>query len=126
MLIARPLWIAVAALALAGCNVNEKGQYTTRKLPDTAAATAPTQATQIAVMQGRPDRAFTPIGPLSVTVNKLTAFHPNPTVEDAMQELRSEAAKLGADAVIEAEISGVKIVPQSWGAREATGIAVKY
>jgi len=69
---------------------------------------------------------FVVVGPVDATVGKLTAFHPTPTVAQAEQKLRIEAAELGADAVISASISEVKVCALSWGCRTAEGIAVKF
>ena len=68
--------------------------------------------------------AFTVVGNVNATVGKVTAFHADPTVAQAEQKLRVEAAELGADAVINAEISDVTICALSWGCRKVSGTAV--
>ena len=67
----------------------------------------------------------TKISDLKVSVNKTTAFHPEPTVEHVEQKLREEAAKIGADTVVDTKITGVKVTPFSWGTRVGTGTAVR-
>lgn len=64
------------------------------------------------------------LGELKVTVNKTTAFNADPTVQQVEQKLREDAAKLGASAVVETQISSVKVSPLSWGSRSGTGVAV--
>ncbi len=124
--IAPPL---LAAVLLSACSDFENGQYTT-STPSSVKATA--QATQtrppeeIELFAAAPPQAYTVLGPLKVNVNKLTAFHPNPTVADAEERLRREAAKLGADAVINVSIGEVRVTGMSWGARRATGTAIKF
>jgi hypothetical protein len=68
---------------------------------------------------------FQIVAPVEATVAKVSAFHPNPTVEQAQQKLRVEAAELGADAVINAQIGNVQVCPFSWACRVSTGTAVK-
>ena len=121
--------VVAAVVALGACTVDDKGQYVSR--PPAAAqppavVTSPVAPTQVALLDAAPRRAFTVIKPLKVNVNKLTAFHPNPTEQDARDRLRAEAAALGADAVIDVTVSDIKVTPLSWGARTATGTAIRY
>lgn len=113
-------------LIVAGCGVQD-GQYVTGKttqkdLPEVTVV----EADQIQLFASKPERSFTPITDIKVTVNKLTAFHPNPTEEQARKALREEAARHGADAVVNVVVSDVKIGLTSWGVRNASGTAVKY
>ena len=62
----------------------------------------------------------------NVGLNKLTIFHPDPTREQAAQRLREEAAKLGADAVINVEIGEVGLGLLSWATRDARGQAIRF
>ncbi len=125
------LLAVLATLAIAACDVQD-GQFTTESQASTkpvasAAATAePVQAADVQIFEGAPARAYTTIGPLDISVNKLTAFHPTPTREAAIKRLQETAAKLGADAVINVTVGEVVVVPLSWGARKATGVAVKF
>lgn len=74
-------------------------------------------------LQGRP---YEVLGKVSVSLNKLTIFHPDPTREQAAQRLREEAAKLGADAVINVEIGEVGLGLLSWASRDAEGQAILF
>ena len=121
-----------AVAALAACDVQD-GQYAvpntgSTKATTAAAAAAPAVVAPAAVQifEGTPSQAYTVVGPLDISVNKLTAFHPNPTREAAIARLQEAAAELGADAVINVSVGEVKVVPLSWGARQATGTAVKF
>jgi uncharacterized lipoprotein YajG len=123
-----PILILASCAVLAGCNVNDQGHFTTTG-PDKAAptdATAQTNPAKIQLLTGTPERAYTQLGPIKVTVNKLTAFHPNPSVETVEEAMRKKAAALGADAIIQVDISDIHIAALSWGARTGKGIAVKY
>lgn len=97
---------------------------------ETAAAlqSGPTPVNQIQVVASDTVNSgnFTVIGPVKATVGKLTVLHPNPTVAQAEQKLKIEAAELGAHAVINASISELTVCAFSWGCRNATGTAVKF
>jgi len=66
------------------------------------------------------------MGKIEVTVNKTTAFHPDPTKEIVNAVLQEKAADIGADAVIEVIYIGPRISFASWGTMEGIGTAVKY
>ncbi len=69
-------------------------------------------------------RKYREIGPIEVTVKKLTVFHKSPTAEQANEALKEKAREIGADAVIEVTYdSGVGFT--SWGYIEAKGTGVK-
>jgi hypothetical protein len=113
----------MAALSLSACETWETTNIdrNLRNLPVNEV-----QASQVVLTSAAYDPAHqTRLGDLKVSVNKTTAFHANPTVEQVEQKLREDAAKLGATKVVEAKISEVKISPFSWGSRDGTGIAVK-
>ena len=64
------------------------------------------------------------VGPLTVTLKKLTAFHPNPTKEQVDEALAEKARLLGADTVMGVKYkSGVGFL--TWNYMKATGTAVK-
>lgn len=121
----KTLTVSLGLALLAGCTV-ENGQYTSgAPRPDTAPAVAVAPA-DVQLIAGTPSFAYEEIEELSVSVNKLTAFHPAPTEEDAREALRKAAAELGANAVINVEITEPRVTPLSWGARKATGIAIRH
>lgn len=72
------------------------------------------------------DRKYVVLGDVEVTVNKTTLFHPDPTREMVQQELRAEAAKLGADAVILVRYGTLGISAFSWGSLDGRGRAVRF
>ena len=72
------------------------------------------------------DRKYSPLGDINVTVNKTTVFHPNPTREMVNQKLKEEAAKLGADAVIQVRYGTVGVSFMSWGSLDGKGRAIKF
>lgn len=121
----------LTTLAIAGCDVQD-GQFTTESpastKPAVSAVTAavPVKAADVQIFEGTPTRAYTTLGPINISVNKITAFHPTPTREAALKRVQETAAKLGADAVINVTVGEVQITPLSWGARKATGVAVKF
>ena len=123
----KPL-LALPLLALVACG--DAMTYPMELEPEaaTAAGTSGTPVDEITLTDedtingGR----FTVLGPVEATIGKLTAFHPSPTVAQAEQKIRIEAAELGADAVINMRIEDVRICALSWGCRQASGTAVKY
>jgi len=72
------------------------------------------------------NRPYTKLGDISVTVNKTTVFHSDPTEEKIDEALREEAAELGANAVILVKYGEVKVTGMSWGSRDGSGKAVKF
>jgi uncharacterized protein YbjQ (UPF0145 family) len=72
------------------------------------------------------DRKYESLGDISVTVNKTTAFHPNPTQELVNDKLREKAAEMGADAVVLVRYGSVGISLMSWGSLEGKGRAIKF
>jgi len=84
------------------------------------------RAKGIEILEGRPERTFDVLAEISVTVSKNTAFDPTPTRAKAANQLRLEAVKLGADAVMEVVYDGPKVTLMSWGAIEANGKAIKF
>ena len=72
------------------------------------------------------DRKYESLGDISVTVNKTTAFHPNPTPELVNEKLREKAAEMGADAVVLVRYGSVGISLMSWGSLEGKGRAIKF
>ena len=72
------------------------------------------------------DRKYSSLGDINVTVNKTTVFHPNPTREMVNQKLKEEAAKLGADAVIQVRYGTVGVSFMSWGSLDGKGRAIKF
>lgn len=72
------------------------------------------------------ERRYESLGDISVTVNKTTVFHPDPTREMVTRKLQERAAKLGADAIIFATYGRVAVSLMSWGSMEGRGRAIHY
>lgn len=73
---------------------------------------------------GLQGRKFREIGPIEVSIKKLTAFHADPTREHANEALSEKARIIGADAVINVTYkSGVGFT--TWGYIDANGTGVK-
>ncbi len=119
-------------LATAGCGPTwssaEISPSTTGTATGTATARAPKSPAQVTLTEGDVSarRKYIDLGEISVTVNKTTIFHPDPTRELVNQALREEAAKLGADAVTQVRYGTVGISFLSWGSLDGRGRAIAY
>lgn len=71
------------------------------------------------------DRKYSTIGPIEVSVKKLTVFHEAPTQEQADHALMDRVRAMNADAVINVtDTSGIGFT--TWGYIDAKGTAVKF
>jgi uncharacterized protein YbjQ (UPF0145 family) len=69
------------------------------------------------------EQKYKVIGPIEVSVKKLTVFHDDPTKEQANAALREKARAIGANAVIKVTYeSGVGLM--TWGYMDAKGTGV--
>lgn len=116
-------FVAVAIATSAGCAAY-RVDSNVEEVPAPAASTAP--AAQVLLSEGNlPGRKYSAIGPIEVSVKKLTVFHANPTKEQANEALIAKAKVLGADAVINITYeSGIGFT--TWGYIDAKGTAVKF
>lgn len=110
---------ALAATVLSGC-----ATYRT----DSNIASGPTSAVSskadVLITEGVPDKKYKVIGPIEVSVKKLTIFHDDPTKEQANKALVEKARVIGADAVIKVTYeSGIGFT--TWGYIDAKGTGVK-
>jgi hypothetical protein len=82
--------------------------------------------TKVLITEGSiPDRKHTDIGPIEVTVKKLTVFNKDPTKEMVNEALTEKARAIGADAVINVIYkSGVGFT--TWGYMDGKGTGVKF
>lgn len=81
--------------------------------------------TNILITEGVPDKKYKEIGSIEISIKKLTAFHKDPTKEQADAALTEKAKIIGADAVIKTTYkSGVGLT--TWGYIDASGIGVKF
>lgn len=113
--------------ALTGCATWSTSSVETPDSAPAPAAAQPKRPHEIRLTESDiPDRKYSSLGDISVTVNKTTVFHPNPTREMVNQKLKEEAAKLGADAVIHVRYGNVGVSALSWGSLEGKGRAIKF
>lgn len=115
--------ITLCTLVLSSC---ETWQTTSVETYEAVNKSNPVDAAAIKLSSNAFDASkYIKLKELSVSVNKTTAFHPDPSIEMVEAELRKEAQKLGANSVVAVEISDVRISAWSWGKRSGSGIAVK-
>ncbi len=80
---------------------------------------------QIEIHTGEPGRAYEPVKDIKVKKGaQPTPFNKRPSEADVNVKLRSKAAGLGADAVINVTYTA-GVIPSSWRGMTATGTAVK-
>lgn len=90
-------------------------------------AVAKTDASQIRVTESDiTDKKYVTLGDVSVSVSKNTIFDSDPTKAMVEEELKKQAAEMGADAVVFARFGSVGISLFSWGVIEGKGRAVKF
>ncbi len=119
--------LACALLLLGACAQGWATSNVAKTTEAGAVARAPTAPDQIQIIEGDiTDRPYKSLGDVSVTVNKVTIFNADPTREMVNQRLRNEAAKLGADAVIQVRYGTVGISPLSWGSLDGKGRAIVF
>lgn len=80
-------------------------------------------ADDIQIFEGPTDQPYTSVGPIKARVGAKTAFSKAPTPDAVNVKLRGEAAKMGANAVINVQYER-GISAMSWKALTATGEAV--
>lgn len=120
---------AALILGLAACGTWATGGIERPKGADTKALEARTETNPADILvteEDITDRAYTVLGDIEVTVNKATIFDRDPTRALIDEELREEAAKVGADAVILVRYGTVGIGFASWGSLDGKGRAVAY
>jgi|GEM_PF-3162721 len=124
----KKLFVVASLLALTACGdaITYPGQLEGQTSDVSQTATTPVDQIQLFESATADGRQFEEIGSVSASVGKPTAFHPSPTVQQAEQKLRIEAAELGADAIVNTSISNVTICALSWGCRNANGTAVRF
>jgi hypothetical protein len=118
--------LALSIVILSGCATWSTGSID-RTDQQEAIANTPTELATIALTEGDiTDRKYVSLGDITVTVNKTTVFHSDPTKEQVNAKLKEEAASLGADAVIFVRYGRGGISPLSWGSLEGKGRAIKF
>lgn len=90
-------------------------------------ANTPTHPDMVIITEGDiKGRSYNIIGDITATVNKPTMFSADPTPNMVAAKLREEAAKIGADAVIQVRLGKVGVTLWSYGSLEGKGRAIKF
>jgi hypothetical protein len=115
----KPGLVAFAVVSAAGC----ASYRVSSNIEPTA---PPASTTEVLISEsGLPGRPFKELGPIEVSVKKLTLFHPDPTKELANAALIEKARSIGADAVINVKYTS-GIGAWTWGYLDANGMGVKF
>lgn len=72
------------------------------------------------------DRPYRVLGEVRASVRKATVFSRAPSQAHVYRELWERAERLQADAVVNARYGDSHITAMSWGARSASGQAIKF
>ena len=72
------------------------------------------------------DRPYRIVGRVETDVRKATIFSRSPSQRHVFRELWERAQRMGADAVVNASYGDARVTALSWGARRASGQAVKF
>ena len=113
-------------ILLSGCATYSSTKFIRAESYETVISDKIIIPSEVVITSDNINKEYTIMGEIEVTVNKTTAFHPDPTKEIVDLALQEKAASIGADAVIEVVYYGPRISFASWGTMEAVGTAVKY
>lgn len=123
----RPVAGTPAAAKAANTPPSSDPTYRPPAEPSVPSAAQPTDPAKIVVTPGDiADRPYRVVAAIKVQVNKTTIFNPSPTRELVDEQLRKEASRIGADAVIKAQYSDVHVTLVSWGTMTGSGDAIKF
>jgi hypothetical protein len=123
------LVVVISFVTTSGC-ASYRTSSNIKSEPTSAVKSEPTSAVssniRAIISEGSlPDRKYKEIGPIEVSVKKLTLFHKDPTKEQANEALIEKARAIGADAVINVTYED-GVGPFTWGYIDAKGIGVKF
>ena len=122
------LAFGIACLAVTGCT--QSGNVTHRAHVFSMEEAADDLVTDPAAIflsnEDLPDRTYQSLGHLRVWVGRVLAVDRAQSEEELNQELRQEAARLGADAVINVRYGNRTVAEAQWLTLDATGTAVKF
>jgi hypothetical protein len=110
---------------ITGCATWSTGEVVNMRAPIEKTAKVEPQAV-IITESDIIEKPYIVLGDISVTVNKTTIFHPDPTKEMVNEKLKEEAVKLGADAILHVRYGTVGISMMSWGSLDGKGRAVQF
>lgn len=118
---ARLLAAAIIVSTTSGC-----ASYRTDSNITSEPASSVKPSANVLISEGSlPNQKYKVLGPIEVSVKKLTIFHKDPTKELANEALAEKARTIGADAVIDVTYkSGVGFT--TWGYIDANGTGVKF
>lgn len=113
------LFVVVVLVTTSGC------AYRTSSNIKSESLSALDPNTHVIISEGNlTDRKYKELGPIEVSIKKLTMFHKDPTKRQANEALTEKARAIGADAVINVTYeSGVGLL--TWGYMDAKGTGVK-
>jgi hypothetical protein len=110
----------IAVTAMTGC-----ASYRTDSNISSEPTPAASSKTTVLILEGVPDKKYKELGPVEVSVKKLTVFHKDPTKEQANEALVEKAKVIGADAVIKVTYkTGIGFT--TWGYMDAMGTGIKF
>lgn len=111
----------LALVLVAGCAAYRVNTKTVDSSPVPLSG-APQQV--LLAQDNLPGRRYVIIGPIQVSVKKLTVFHKDPTREQANEALVEKAREIGASAVINIKYTeGIGMM--TWGYIDAEGTGVR-
>ena len=114
------LLVLIMAAMTSGC-----ASYRTTSNISSESVPAASASTNVIISEDSlPNRKYKEIGPIEVSVKKLTIFHKDPSKEQANEALVEKARAIGADAVISVTYKG-GIGFTTWGYMDAKGTGVK-
>ena len=118
--------VCLSAAIIAGATLSGCAAYRTDSNIAAQATPAARSDASVLIVEGPlPDRKYKELGPIDVSVKKLTLFHADPTKAQADRALIERARMIGADAVINVTYeSGIGLM--TWGYMDAKGTAVKF
>lgn len=113
------LFVAIVLVTTSGCAYRTSSNIKSESL----AALDPN--THVIISEGvLSEKKYKEIGPIEVSIKKLTVFHKDPTKRQVDEALTEKARAIGADAVINVTYeSGVGLT--TWGYMDAKGMGVK-
>jgi len=113
-------------ILLSGCATYSSSKFISAESYETVISDKIIIPSEVIITSDDIKQKYIVMGKIEVTVNKTTAFHPDPTKELIDLALQEKAAAIGADAVIEVIYHGPRISFASWGTMEGVGTAVQY
>jgi len=123
-LLGRAALLAIVAATAVGCASYRVDSNVDSKAATATPAAAPATAPVLIAEDSLPGRKYAEVGPIEVSVKKLTIFHKDPTKEQANDALIEKARSIGANAIINVRYSsGVGFT--TWGYMDAKGVGVK-